>query len=145
MKPEKRPAWQGGMKWLKNNKMNETLRELLIGILIWGACWQAGGVWFVKDKAGCSLGLWAGIVTAEFCAVHMYRSLDRALDLSEKDAQKYMMSRSMMRYGLIIVVLLILMITEAGNPLCGFLGVMGLKAAAYLQPLLHKVMEKRRR
>ena len=126
-------------------KINETLAELLIGILFWGVIWQAGGVWFVQDKAGCSLGLWAGILTAGVCAVHMYRSLDRALDLSEKDAQKYMMSRSMMRYGLIIVVLLVLMITEAGNPLCGFLGVMGLKTAAYLQPLLHKVMEKRRR
>lgn len=126
-------------------KINETLAELLIGILLWGVIWQAGGVWFVRDKAGCSLGLWAGILTAGVCAVHMYRSLDRALDLSEKDAQKYMMSRSMMRYGLIIVVLLVLMITEAGNPLCGFLGVMGLKTAAYLQPLLHKVMEKRRR
>lgn len=134
----------GGVKRLKN-KMNETLRELLIGILLWGIVWQAMGVWFVPDRAACSLGLWAGVVTAEICAVHMYRSLDRALDLSEKDAQKYMMSRSMMRYGLIIVVLLILMITEAGNPLCGFLGVMGLKTAAYLQPFLHKVMKKRRR
>lgn len=143
MKPEKRPAWQGGMKWLKN-KMNETLRELLIGILLWGIVWQAAGVWFVPDKAACSLGLWLGVVTAEICAVHMYRSLDRALDLSEKDAQKYMMSRSMMRYGLIIVVLLILMVTGIGNPLTGFLGVMGLKAAAYLQPLLHKLMERRR-
>ena len=75
----------------------------------------------------------------------MYRSIDRALDFSEKDARKYMTSRSMMRYGLIIMVLLVLMITGAGNPLCCFLGVMGLKAAAYLQPPLHKVMKKRRR
>ena len=125
-------------------KINETLKELLFGIFLWGVFWQAAGVWFVEDKAGCSTGLWIGIITAALCAAHMYRSLDRALDFSEKDAQKYMTSRSMMRYGLIIIVLLILMITEAGNPLCGFLGVMGLKAAAYLQPLLHKALEKRR-
>lgn len=126
-------------------KINETLAELMIGIFLWGIFWQAAGVWFVPDKVSCSLGLWLGVLTAELCALHMYRSLDRALELSEKDAQKYMTSRSMMRYGLIIVVLLILMITETGNPLCCFLGVMGLKAAAYLQPLLHKVMKKRRR
>ena len=125
-------------------KINETLKELLFGIFLWGVFWQAAGVWFVKDRAGCSIGLWIGIITAALCAAHMYRSLDRALDFSEKDAQKYMTSRSMMRYGLIIIVLLILMITEAGNPLCGFLGVMGLKAAAYLQPLLHKALGKRR-
>lgn len=126
-------------------KINETLLELMVGIFLWGVLWQAAGIWFVSDKMGCSLGLWLGVLTALLCAVHMYRSLDRALDLSEKDAQKYMMSRSMMRYGLIIVVLLTLMVTEAGNPLCCFLGVMGLKAAAYLQPLLHKAMKKRRR
>ncbi len=127
-------------------KINETLFELLLGIFIWGAIWQAAGVWFVPDtdKMACSIGLWIGVLTAEICAAHMYRSLDRALDLSEKDAQKYMMSRSMMRYGLIIIVLLVLMVTEAGNPLTGFLGVMGLKAAAYLQPLLHKLLERRR-
>ena len=126
------------------SRINETLRELLIGILLWGIVWQAAGVWFVPDKALCSIGLWLGGLTAGVCAVHMYRSLDKALDFSEKDAQKYMMSRSMMRYGLIIIVLLILMITGAGNPLTCFLGVMGLKAAAYLQPLLHKLLERRR-
>lgn len=126
-------------------KINETLAELMAGIFLWGVLWQAAGVWFVSDKVSCSLGLWLGVVTAEFCAVHMYRSLDRALEFSEKDAQKYVTSRSMMRYGVIIAVLLVLMITEAGNPLCCFLGVMGLKAAAYLQPLLHKAMKKRRR
>ena len=125
-------------------KINETLLELILGILLWGVLWQAGGIWFVADKAGCSLGLWLGIITAGLCAAHMYRSLDRALDLSEKDAQRYVMSRNMMRYGLIMAVLLVLMITEAGNPLCCFLGVMGLKAAAYLQPFLHKVLKRRR-
>lgn len=136
----KRRVKKTGMK----KKINRTLAELLLGIFLWGVIWQAAGVWFVTDKINCSLGLWLGVLTAWICAVHMYRSLDRALDLSEKDAQKYMMSRSMMRYGLIILVLLVLMITEAGNPLCCFLGIMGLKAAAYLQPLLHKALERRR-
>ena len=126
-------------------KINETLAELLLGILLWGIFWQAAGVWFVRDKWSCSISLWAGVLTAGLCAVHMYKSLDKALDFSEKDAQKYMMSRSMMRYGCIMIVLLAFALTEAGNPLSCFLGVMGLKTAAYLQPLLHKVLEKRRR
>ena len=125
-------------------KVNETLAELLLGILLWGIFWQAVGVWFVPDKAACSLGLWLGTLTAGICAAHMYRALDRALEFSEKDAQKYVMSRSMMRYGLITAVLLILMVTQIGNPLSCFLGIMGLKAAAYLQPLMHKVFKKRR-
>ena len=126
-------------------KINETLSELLLGIVLWGIFWQAAGVWFVPDKLSCSVGLWCGVASALLCAAHIYRSLDKALDLQEKDAQKYMMSRSMMRYGFIIVVLLLLIATGAGNPLCCFLGIMGLKIAAYLQPLLHRVVEKRRR
>ena len=120
-------------------RVNDTLFELMCGIFLWGAFWQAAGVWFVPDKAKCSLGLWIGALTAEFCVVHMYRALDRALDFMEKDAQKYVMSRSLMRYGLIMAVFLVLEATGAGNVLCFALGLMGLKAAAYLQPLLHKV------
>ena len=122
-------------------KINDTLLELMCGIFLWSVFWQAAGVWFVPDKAECSLGLWAGVLTAEFDVVHMYRALDRALDFSEKDAQKYVMSRSMMRYGLIIAVFLVLEATGAGNVLCFALGLMGLKAAAYLQPLLHKALK----
>ena len=125
-------------------KVNDTLSELMCGIFLWGALWQAAGVWFVPDKAGCSFGLWVGVLTAEFGVVHMYRALDRALDFSEKDAQKYVMSRSIMRYGLIIAVFLVLEATGAGNVLCFALGLMGLKAAAYLQPLLHRVIRKKR-
>lgn len=126
-------------------KINETLAELLAGIFFWGIFWQIAGVWFVTEKVSCSLGLWLGVLTAAVCAVHMYKSLDRALDFSEKDAQKYAVSRSMMRYGFIAVVLLALAVTEKGNPLCCFLGIMGLKAAAYLQPFFHKIVGKRRR
>lgn len=123
-------------------KINETLVELILGIFVWGIFWQAAGVWFVEDKPGCSIGLWIGILTAALCAVHMYRSLDRALDLPEKDAQKYMTTRNLFRYGFIVIILGILMITKAANPLCAFLGVISLKAAAYMQPLTHKCLGK---
>lgn len=125
-------------------EINETLSELMFGNLLWGVFWQITGVWFVSDKVRCSIGLWVGTLMVMFCALHMYRAIDRALDFSEKDAQKYVMSRAMMRYGLIVVVFLLLEATKAGNVLCFALGLMGLKAGAYLQPLLHKVMKRRR-
>ncbi len=124
-------------------KINETLLELLCGIAVWGLFWQAFGVWFVAEKASCSLGLWSGVLLAAACAVNIYKSLDTALDLSEKDAQKYMVSRNVLRYGLIAIILGILMITEAANPLCAFLGVIGLKVAAYLQPFTHRFLRRR--
>jgi len=123
-------------------KINETLSELIMGIVLWGVIWQIAGIWFVTDKAGCSIGLWIGIVLAVIYAAHMYRSLDRALDLPEKDAQKYMVSRNILRYGMVVLILGILMITEAANPLCAFLGLIGIKAAAYMQPFTHKFLGK---
>lgn len=125
-------------------KINETLKELLFGILTFGVLCQAIGIWFVKDKAGYSLGLWIGIGLALLAAVHMWWALDRGLDLGA-DATGYMVKQNMVRYGVLIVAYGVLCVTEIGNPLAAFLGIMGLKAGAYLQPLTHKLWNKRRR
>lgn len=125
-------------------KINETLKELLLGILAFGVLCQAAGIWFVKDKAGYSLGLWIGTGLALLAAVHMWRSLDRGLELGT-DATGYMVKQNMVRYGVLIVAYGVLCVTEIGNPLAAFLGIMGLKAGAYLQPFTHKLLNKRRR
>ena len=44
----------------------------------------------------------------------------------------------MIRYFVVIIVFGILMITRIGNPLAAFVGVMGLKVSAYVQPMLSK-------
>jgi hypothetical protein len=33
---------------------------------------------------------------------------------------------------------------DLGNPIAAFVGVMGLKTAAYLQPSIHKILSKRK-
>lgn len=123
-------------------KINEALPEIIAGILFWGVLCQAVGVWFVSDKAGCSLGLWIGILTAVAMAVHMAWSLDRALDLGEKGAAAAMTRHYMIRYCIVLVIGGILIMTEAANPLTDFLGIMGLKVAAYLQPITHKLFRR---
>ena len=102
-------------------------------------------IWFVKNKVSYSLGLWIGILLAGFLAWHMWKTIDEALDMGEAGAQKIMRKQSMIRYIVIIVVLAVLMCTEAANPLAAFLGVMTLKVAAYLQPVTHKAISKLRR
>ena len=39
-------------------KVNETVLELWTGILLWGIVCQLIPVWFLKEKADYSLGLW---------------------------------------------------------------------------------------
>lgn len=129
----------------KERKGNDTLKELFIGIAVSGLLFQAVIVWFVKDRLSFTVGLWIGTALAAFLAWHMWRAIDRALDQGETGAQKLMRTQFAVRYGVIIVVLGVLMCTEAANPLSAFLGVMTLKVAAYLQPVTHKAILKLRR
>ena len=129
-----------GMNKMKfiTEKVNRTLFELEVGILIFGVVCQLF-VFFVKDKAGYSIGLWIGVVTAFLVAVHMWWSLDKGLDYGEKAAVGFLTRQNIFRYLGIIVIFAVICITEIGNPLSAFLGIMGLKAGAYLQPLTKKI------
>lgn len=120
--------------------INKTLIELLTGILLFGMICQIAGAFFVKDLASYSSGLWIGIVTALATAVHMYHSLDRALDLDAGSASKKIQVQSIIRYVFIVIIMGITMVNGYTNPLAAFLGIMGLKVAAYLQPFTHKLI-----
>lgn len=123
-------------------KINRTLLEMIIGLLFWGVICQIVGAIFVQDRAYYALSLWFGILFAIISAVHMYRTLDRALDFSEKDANKMIFQGYLIRYVSFAVILFIFILTESLNPLVVFLAYMGLKVAAFLQPITHKICNK---
>lgn len=126
----------------KPGEINSSLPDLLAGILIFGALAEIISVWFVNDKAGYTIGLLIGIVTAMFVAWHMAWSLDRAFEFDEGTATKRLQKNSALRYGVQLIVLGILIITEAGNPLSAFLGMWSLKVAAYTAPFTHKLFRR---
>lgn len=123
-------------------KIDETLLELMLGIAGFGVLCQAAGVWLVKDRAGYSIGLWLGVLCGLFMAVHMWRSLNMALDRPEAGAQKLIRAHSLLRYGVAAAVFLGIALSGFANPLAAFLGIMGLKVSAYLQPFTHKARQK---
>lgn len=129
----------------KIEKIDTTLKELLIGIAATGILFQLTIVWLVKDKLSYSAGLWLGVLLAAFLAWHMWRTLDEALNLGAAGAEKTMRKQSLLRYVVVVAVLAVLMCTDIANPLAAFLGVMTLKAAAYLQPMTHKAILRLRR
>ena len=53
-------------------------------------------------------------------------------------------SLNLIRYLIVIIILGILMVTEIGNPIAAFVGVMGLKVSAYLQPIFQKLSHKKK-
>ncbi len=122
----------------KITKINRTLFELETGILMFGAACQLL-VFLVKDKAGYSLGLWAGVLIAMAGAFHMWWSLDRALDLGEKQAVKMMSTHNILRYAFITTALILIAVGKTADPLSAFLGIMGLKASAYMHFITKKI------
>ena len=125
----------------KVKKINRALVELWIGILFTGLLCQFIGMWFADNKVLYSVALWIGIVLGLITVVHMYRTLDRALDLGA-EAQKVVTTANLVRYGCVVIVFLIVLLTEVLNPLITFMGLMSVKVAAYLQPFTHKLCNK---
>lgn len=124
-------------------RINAVLPELVGGILIFGFLVQLVGVWFVEDKLGYSIGLWIGIATAVGMAVHMAVVLNDAADIAvEETARRRVIFQSMLRYAVIVVVFFLVAFFRLGNLITLFIGVMGLKAGAYMQPLTHKFITK---
>ncbi len=121
---------------------NETLREMFVGIVLYGILIQVILVIFFPAKLFCAIGLWAGILCAMAMGVHMAWCLDRIVEMDEKRAKAYARNTTMIRYGCVCLVLIVLALTKAGDPVTLVLGTLGLKIGAYLQPVVHKAAAK---
>jgi malonyl CoA-acyl carrier protein transacylase len=130
-----------GVSMIKSRlyKINKALPGLLLGIIAFGVVCQIIGLFLIDDKADYSIGLWVGVLTAIFMAFHMAISLNNSIELGEKAARAAATRHNIFRYLVVVMIMLILMLTNIGNPLAAFLGVMGLKVSAYLQPLLSRL------
>ncbi len=129
----------------KTKKIDETLLGLLIGILVFAVISQLAGMFFVKSIMKYTLGLWMGTVLALACAYHMWWSLDRNLTVNadnEGAARAFAIKQSMIRYAVILLVFLGVCVTDFAYPLSAFLGIMGLKVGAYIQPVINRLLHK---
>lgn len=124
-------------------RINPALPGLVAGIVIYGFIIQFAGVWFVEDKIGYSIGLWYGIAIAIGMAINLATVIYDAVTFDgEGNANKRVAAKSMFRYLVVAILFGILGYFEFGNLFTAFLGAMGLKISAYLQPLLNKIVNK---
>lgn len=124
--------------------INETLLEMLLGILIFGGVVWLTGILLVQNRLLFTVGLLLGLFLAGFASWHMWKGLDTGLDLGDA-AAKYITKQNMIRYGIIVVSYSIICVCKLGDPVAAFIGIMGIKAGAYLQPFTHKILTKRKR
>lgn len=124
-------------------RINDALPDLVIGILLYGAVLQVAGIWFAADKLRYSTGLWIGIALAVGMAVHIAIIIRDAVDYAASGSNdKVLAAKSALRYIVIVIVFFVMMKFNLGNLISAFLGVMGLKIAAYLQPYFLKLKVK---
>ncbi len=122
---------------------SETLKEMLCGMLVYGAVGQLV-IWaLIKGSWWVSFGWWIGVLVAMLCGYQMWWSLGKALDLTVEDARKKMTAYSLMRYGIIIAIMAVVMTTQIVDPVAAVFGVFALKFGAYLQPLMHYLSKRK--
>jgi hypothetical protein len=126
----------------KINDLNEVLFDLMVGILFFAMLCEAVGLCFVADKSYYSFGILIGFLLAEFSAWYMAFMLYKAMHMDEKGAMNHVRLHTILRYGIIVIVILVLIYTDVANPLAAFLVLMGIKVAAYIQPTVHKLLNK---
>lgn len=120
-------------------KKENTLLELLVGIIFLGVTIQLGVVIVSKNYLYNAIGLWSGIAIACVSTIHMKRSIEDALDLGERGAIKHIRIAYLKRMLIAIVIMGVVIYFHLGNPITLLIGVFPLKLAAYLRPLIHKL------
>ena len=122
-------------------RINDVLPELVLGIVIYGMLVELAGVWFVADKLRYSTGLLIGISLAIGMAINIAVVIRDAVEIYGEDgAKNRVIIKSVLRYLIVVVVFFVMMKFNLGNLFTVFIGVLGLKVSAYLQPFTHKVI-----
>lgn len=122
-------------------KINPTTFDLCLGIVLYGIVFEIILLIFSR-KSAYSIGLWIGIVLAVVGSIHMWWSLDRSLDMVQKDATRQVTTNNIIRYFVAVMVLVILVYTDFANPIFAFCGYMGMKVSAYMNPFVRKISAK---
>ncbi len=118
-------------------RLNDALPLLVLTILGYGFLAEVIGVWFVKDKSGYSVGILIGTGCAVFMAVHLAMVIRDAVESGATDGNTRMLSaKSVFRYIIVVAVVLVGTFLKLGDPIAMFIGIFGLKIAAYLQPVI---------
>lgn len=124
-------------------RINEALPGLVGGILLYGVCVELAGVWFVDDRLHYTIGLWYGIAIAVGMAVNLATVIYDSVAMGDSEhARRTIIAKSLLRYAVVVILFFILGFFDFGNLFMAFLGVLGLKVSAYLQPLLHRLFKK---
>ena len=123
-------------------KPNETLLDLVFGVIIYGIMLEVIGLLVVENPLSYSLGLFLGCGVAIFLSIRMYVTLDEALDMDEKSATRYITKQGIFRAVVMLVAAAIGMVVPFISFIAVIIGILGLKIAAYLHGVTNQYITK---
>ena len=131
------------MEWLSKST-KRLLAEMSAGILFYNVILIILAVLLLPrisyPVVPVVLGLIVGAVGAICMLIHMAVTTERVLDSgSESYANKYTVAQSMLRKLVLVAAFLICWKVLKIDLLAAVIGTMGMKAGAYLQPLVHRI------
>lgn len=125
-----------------NKRENSTVREIIELILVYALLLQMVLLFFVRRRIYVSIGIWIGVVLAIYMAVSIQKALTASMGVNADSAQKHILKHSVFRYLIVAVIFGVVVAARLGDPFACFAGLMGLKAAAFLQPVYHRFKNK---
>ena len=128
----------------KIRNINQTVWELIIGIVLVNALLEVIGLIFVSQNGAYTIGLVLGMLMAIGMVFHMNISIEKAMDIGGEHAKGYMLKSYAIRTVVVLAVIVCVGVLKFANLLSLLLGIMTLKVAAYLQPITHRFMESRK-
>ena len=122
-----------------------SLLEVIAGIWLFAAVVILAGVFFVPNPLAYVLGEVVGSATSSLMMLHVYRSLDIELDLSEKRAVNHARFTSMLRSLIEIAVLTgSFFVPDYVLPYTVLAGLLARKFAAMLVPVMERIRTRGR-
>ena len=122
-------------------KENQTLHEMMIGIVAANAILALVAL-LVNNKRAALLAVLIGCVLAVVFVIHMAVTLDDALCLDEKGAASVMRKQMIIRYIFVCACFAAAVYFKIADPVFLTLSVISIKAGAYLQPTIHKILNR---
>lgn len=136
-----------------NRKINPTMLELIVGIVIWGILGVAAFIGlhvagapveslFDDSIFQITIGFVIGIIFSLILIIHMTASVETAMEMGEQGALKHTRIMYLVRMVALIVVFVVMLLLNVGNVFSLLFGLLSLKLSAYIQPITHKVMHR---
>ncbi len=121
-------------------RISDIVKELVLGIFAVDLLIAVIGLVFVPQKAVFSLGVLMGFIVAVIMIFSMHSSIEKAMDFEGKGATFQCVKGYIFRTVFLIAGFVVAYLLGMWAVLAYFLGVMSIKAAAYLQPHTKKFL-----